>query len=120
MSFDRYAERYTDHFRSEEFQVAAHAATGGICCWCGWAKSSTIHHAAYGKGDKVGEWLFPLCDWCHSKSNPRGVHARRYWIKDRKDPVWGNHNLPLALRQLRKNYQRLNQCTTQIPSCWRI
>jgi hypothetical protein len=67
------------------------------------AASEEVHHACYGKGDIIGEHVFPVCCKCHDKH----CHSQENWIVDRADPVWGNHNTAAALERLKLGYQLL-------------
>ena len=109
MAFKDYRSRYDSLFENADFKRIAHLSTGGLCCWCAKVESTQLHHAVYCQGDKLGQHLFPVCDWCHDKSNPIGVHSSEYWIRDRLDPVTGNRNTVYALQKLKSNYQRLSQ-----------
>lgn len=108
---DRYKPRYDSLFQSVSFKAIAHSSTGGVCCWCCRVASTDLHHAEYGKGDILGKHLFPVCEWCHNKSNPIGVHSPDNWIRDRIDPILGNRNSQSAIEKLTANYRRLSACS---------
>lgn len=121
MGFTKYEARYDSLFESAAFKRIAHAGTGGRCCWCERADSAALHHAVYGSGDIIGQHLFPVCDWCHDKSNPIGVHSRDNWHRDKADPVFGNCNSPEAIEKLKAGYQRLvcSQRSKNSKTLWR-
>lgn len=119
MSYKRYADRYDSLFDSTAFKRIAHASTRGLCCWCKRAASTELHHAQYGQGDIIGQHLFPVCSWCHDKSNPIGVHSRDNWIRDKSNPVLGNRNTPATIDQLQANYQDLCTRSSNSSNFWK-
>lgn len=84
----------------------AHQATGNMCCCCLERESSEVHHTDYqGELDQKGVNQYPVCsgrdDTCHEKL----CHSFTNWIKDRENPVWGNHNTEEWKNKLRSGYE---------------
>jgi|GEM_PF-6587366 len=106
--------RYPDNW--EEICAIAHRATGHKCCLCWVARSVQCHHVRY--RDKrgnirdrlvVGRDIFPLCGTATTPGTCHfAAHQKENWIKDKKDPVLGNHNTSEFVKKLKLGYQLLS------------
>ena len=102
---DRYAENWSQTARR------SHLATKQVCCLCRKARSKEVHHVRYrdwrgaiAGRERPGIDVFPVCLPCHER-----LHYKDAWVKDRQDPVLGNHQQALWVRKLQRGYRRLSR-----------
>ncbi|MEH2135413.1 hypothetical protein [Nostoc sp.] len=79
-----------------------HKKGKSLCCCCLKQRADEMHHTSYG-GNRLGDNWFPMCKRCHEDV----CHLNSNWIKDNKNPVWGNRNTPEFTKRLRLGYQLL-------------
>jgi hypothetical protein len=101
---DRYADNWSQTARR------AHQATNHTCCLCCEARSREVHHIRYrdwrgaiAGRERPGVDVFPVCLPCHEQ-----LHQRDAWVKDRQNPVLGNHQQPTWSKKLQRGYRRLS------------
>ena len=103
---------YTDRYAPNWTQTAkrSHLATNRICCLCCNARSQEVHHVRYrdwrgavAGRERPGVDVFPVCLPCHEQ-----LHQRDAWIKDRQNPVLGNHQQAHWVARLRRGYCQLS------------
>ncbi len=104
---DRYAHDWAT--RSRDTKRSRQQGDTVQCSCCGgyypW-DDIEVHHANYqGENDRAGVNIFPICG---SKQDPgtchHWVHSQGNWIKDKWDPVWGNHNTRSVVKRLQRGY----------------
>jgi len=106
--------RYADNW--EQICKIAHQATGDLCCLCWVAPSKQCHHVRYRdkrgaiKGREVaGRDVFPVCGSVNEPGTCHFVaHLKENWIRDKKDPLLGNHNTSAFVKKLKLGYAILS------------
>jgi len=80
-----------------------HKKGKSLCCCCLKQLAKYLHHTSYG-GNRLGDNWFPVCKRCHDDL----CHSPDNWMKDNKNPVWGNRNTEGFTKRLRLGYQLLS------------
>lgn len=92
-----WAVRYPKNW-SSKISPACKESTDYICSWCWTKEAKESHHARYQilmikpRCWGIGIFEFPLCYGCHDHVHDKFIQGSRYWIKDKRDPRWGNRN----------------------------